>query len=174
MSVDTRAHVTSEEFASGARELSVEQVAELLPHRYPFALLDRVMEVIPGQSAVALKNISISDGLLAGHFPGRSIYPGVLMVECVAQLAAVIYGTEAALVAPGSAVVERVGYLAEIKQAKFLGVVVPGDQLTVRARAGRRLGELLSVTGQASVGQRVVMSAQLTVTQRPAENGLPQ
>jgi 3-hydroxyacyl-[acyl-carrier-protein] dehydratase len=149
--------------------LSADEVARLLPHRYPFALLDRVTALEPGVSAEAIKNISAADGVLAGHFPGRMIYPGVLLVECIAQLAAVIYGTAAVQRAGGGLVddmAHRVGYLAEIKQAKFLKPVVPGDQLMLRAQSGPRLGALISVTGQASVGQDVVMTARLTVTER--------
>lgn len=145
--------------------LDVEQIAELLPHRYPFALLDRVLEVVPGEHAIAVKNVSVSDGLLAGHFPGRKIYPGVLLVECLAQLAAVVYGSEAALADGPADAAGRVGYLAEIKQAKFLGVVTPGDSVLLKVRAGSRLGELISISGQASVGSAVVMTAKLTVTQ---------
>lgn len=152
--------------------LTAEDVARLLPHRYPFALLDRVTEVVPGERATAIKNISIADGLLAGHFPDRKIYPGVLLVECVAQLAAVVYGTEAALAAGDELVAEvadRVGYLAEIKQAKFLGLVTPGDQLVVQVRSGTRRNDLIAVTGQATVGSRLVLTAKLTVTQHPSD-----
>ncbi len=148
--------------------LSVEEIARLLPHRYPFALLDRVTDVVPGESAEAIKNISLSDGLLAGHFPGRTIYPGVLLVECVAQLAAVVYGAAAAQQAGDTDVADRVGYLAEIKQAKFLGVVTPGDQLLIKVRSVGRLGDLISVSGQISVASSVVMTAKLTVTQHAA------
>lgn len=149
--------------------LSADEVARLLPHRYPFAMLDRVTALEPGVWAEAIKNVSAADGVLAGHFPGRMIYPGVLLVECIAQLAAVIYGTAAVQRAGGGLVgdvADRVGYLAEIKQAKFLKPVVPGDQLVLRAQSGPRLGALISVTGQASVGQDVVMTARLTVTER--------
>ena len=76
--------------------LTADEIARLLPHRYPFFMLDRVTALVPGVSAEAIKNVSAADGILAGHFPGRMIYPGVLLVECVAQLAAVIYGTAAA------------------------------------------------------------------------------
>lgn len=149
--------------------LSSDDILRLLPHRHPFALLDRVTSVVPGEWAEAVKNVTVSDGFLSGHFPGRSIYPGVLLVECVAQLAAVVYGTQASLKAtevPVADVAHRVGYLAEIKQAKFLGIVVPGDQLLVKVRSGPRRGELICVSGQVSVGPRVVMTAKLTVTQR--------
>ncbi len=149
--------------------LSADEIARLLPHRYPFSLLDRVTSVEPGVRAEAIKNVTASDPVLAGHFPGRMLYPGVLLVECVAQLAAVIYGSAAATRSTGELVAdvaERVGYLAEIKQAKFLRTVLPGDQVVVRAQAGPRMGDLMSVTGQASVGRDVVMTARLVVTER--------
>src|SRR3989442_469891 len=75
--------------------LTVDDIAGLLPHGSPFLLLDRVTALEPGVSAEALKKVSAADPVLAGHFPGRMIYPGVLLVECVAQLAAVVYGTAA-------------------------------------------------------------------------------
>jgi 3-hydroxyacyl-[acyl-carrier-protein] dehydratase len=149
--------------------LSADDIARLLPHRYPFFLLDKVVSVVPGVRAEAIKNITSSDPVLAGHFPGRMLYPGVLLVECVAQLAAVIYGSAAASQATGELVADvadRVGYLAEIKQAKFLRTVLPGDQVVVRAQTGPRMGSLMSVTGQASVGRDVVMTTRLVVTER--------
>jgi len=151
--------------------LTADDVALLLPHRYPFVMIDRVTALVPGISAQAVKNISASDGVLAGHFPGRMIYPGVLLVECIAQLAAVVYGTgqaEASSAAgePIGEVADRVGYLAEIKQAKFLRPVVPGDQVLLQVHSGARLGPLISVTGQASVGSSLAMTVRLTVTER--------
>ncbi|MEU5432023.1 3-hydroxyacyl-ACP dehydratase FabZ [Streptomyces sp. NPDC020719] len=149
--------------------LGADDIARLLPHRHPFFLLDRVTALEPGVSAEAIKNITSSDAVLAGHFPGRMIYPGVLLVECVAQLAAVVYGTAGALRATGEVVADvadRVGYLAEIRQAKFLKPVVPGDQVLFRLHSGPRLGGLISVTGQASVGRDTVLTVRLTVTER--------
>jgi len=155
--------------------LTADDIARLLPHRYPFFLLDRVTALEPGVSAEALKNVSAADPVLAGHFPGRMIYPGVLLVECVAQLAAVVYGTAALgdaadLSSLGQAAQDRVGYLAEIRQAKFLRPVYPGDQVLFKAHSGTRLGALISVTGQASVGNEVVMTARLAVTERDQED----
>ncbi|GAA2828438.1 3-hydroxyacyl-ACP dehydratase FabZ [Kribbella solani] len=161
--------MTSTPAVARVRELSADEIARLLPHRYPFFLLDRVTSVEPGVRAEAIKSITASDPVLAGHFPGRMLYPGVLLVECVAQLAAVIYGSAAATQATGEPVAdvaERVGYLAEIKQAKFLRTVVPGDQLVIRAQTGPRLRDLMSVIGQASVGREVVMTTRLVVTER--------
>jgi len=158
--------------ARGGGVMSADEIARLLPHRHPFFLLDRIISLEPGVKAEALKNVSVSDGVLAGHFPGRMIYPGVLQVECVAQLAAVIYGSAAAQSAIGETVADvanRVGYLAEIRQAKFLKPVIPGDQIVFRAQSGPRLGSLISVEGQASVGRDVVMTVRLVVTERDAE-----
>jgi len=189
MTVTTsRTTTTGSTGADGTRAAAVlgaDEIARLLPHRYPFFLLDRVTALEPGVSAEAVKNVTASDGVLAGHFPGRMLYPGVLLVECVAQLAAVVYGTgarEAAGVSPVPPAADtaaeaggggeddaaaRVGYLAEIKQAKFLAPVYPGDQVRLRVQSGARLGSLIAVTGQASVGRDVVMTARLTVTERP-------
>ncbi len=155
--------------------LSADEIAGLLPHRYPFLMLDRVVHVTPGVSAEAIKNVSVADPVLAGHFPGRMIFPGVLLIECVAQLAAVMYGT--ASLREGSAtpdsVAGRVGYLAEVRQAKFLRPVYPGDQLIVQAHNGPRVGSLISVTGQISVDRELVMTTRLAVTQRPAPDHQP-
>ncbi|MER6379428.1 3-hydroxyacyl-ACP dehydratase FabZ [Streptomyces sp. NPDC001250] len=161
--------MTPEHPHPAARTLSADDIARLLPHRHPFFLLDRVTALNPGVSAEAVKNVTASDPVLAGHFPGRMLYPGVLLVECVAQLAAVIYGSAGALRATGEVVgdvADRVGYLAEIRQAKFLRPVHPGDQVVLRAESGPRLGGLISVNGQASVGRERVMTVRLAVTER--------
>lgn len=165
--------MTAETSTAPAEVLTADDVARLLPHRYPFALLDRVTEIRPGVGATAIKNVSAADPVLCGHFPGRMIYPGVLLVECIAQLAAVIYGTAAVQRSGGGIVgdvADRVGYLAEIKQAKFLKPVVPGDQVALRAQAGSRVGALMSVTGQASVGPDVVLTVRLGVTEQDDES----
>jgi len=149
--------------------LDADDIARMLPHRHPFLLLDRVIELEPGVAGTAIKNISVSDPVLAGHFPGRMIYPGVLLVECIAQLAAVVYGS-GALSAAGSADLSaaagRVGYLAEISRVKFLQPVRPGDQLLIKAKTTTRVGSLMSVQGQISVGRDLVMTARLGVTER--------
>ena len=154
--------------APGTRTLSADQIATLLPHRYPFFLLDRVTALVPGVSATAIKNVAASDPVLAGHFPGRMLYPGVLLVECVAQLAAVIYGSAVLERADDATtdVSHRVGYLAEIRQAKFFRPTYPGDQVVFRATSGTRLGSLISVLGEAHVGPDPVLSVRLAVTER--------
>jgi 3-hydroxyacyl-[acyl-carrier-protein] dehydratase len=149
---------------------TADEIARMLPHRYPFFLLDRVTALQPGVSATAIKNISAADSILAGHFPGRMLYPGVLLIECIAQLAAVIYGSEAEQAGgtgTSESVADRVGYLAEIRQAKFLRPAYPGDQLVITAHSGPRVGSLISVTGQVSIDREPAVTARLAVTQRP-------
>jgi len=150
-----------------------DEIARYLPHRYPFLLLDRVVDVEPGERAVAIKNISGSDPVFAGHFPDRKIYPGVLLVECVAQAAAIVYGTEAERQATSNGgsgdPATRVGYLAEIRQAKFLRPVTPGDQLVIEVLSGQRLGPMISVTGSITVGAERVLTVRLAVTTRTPE-----
>lgn len=146
---------------------TADEVMRMLPHRYPFLLLDRVVALEPGVSATALKNISSSDGVLAGHFPGRMLYPGVLLIECIAQLAAVVYGAEAEQAGGAGTVADRVGYLAEVRNAKFLRPAFPGDQLVVRVTSGARVGNLISVTGQVSIDGEIAVTARLAVSRRP-------
>lgn len=156
-----------------ASPIEADAIAGYLPHRYPFLLLDRVTEVVPGQRATALKNITGSDPVFQGHFPDRKIYPGVLLVECVAQAAAIVYGTEAMLEQSEfdepPDIAAAVGYLAEIRQAKFLRPVVPGDQLVIEAISGTRLGSMISVNGTITSGSERVLSVRLAVTTRRQE-----
>jgi 3-hydroxyacyl-[acyl-carrier-protein] dehydratase len=151
---------------------TADEIMRMLPHRHPFLLLDRIVALEPGVSASAIKNISVSEGVLAGHFPGRMLYPGVLLIECIAQLAAVVYGAEAEQALPdgvgeGTSVADRVGYLAEVRNAKFLRPTFPGDQLVVQVASGPRVGNLISVTGQVSVDGELALTARLAVSQRP-------
>jgi len=99
-------------------------VFSALPHRYPFLMVDRILDVVPGKSAVALKNLSHGDGVFQGHFPGLPIFPGVLQVECIAQTAGLCVA---------DATDDRVGVLAAIDGARFHRPVRPGDQLRIEA-----------------------------------------
>ena len=107
--------------------LNSNQIQEIIPHRYPFLLIDRVIELEPGISAVALKNVSANDGFFHGHFPDEHIMPGVLIVEALAQTGAVII----------LSVEENAGklvYFAGIDKCKFKRKVIPGDTLRLEAR----------------------------------------
>ncbi len=107
--------------------LNSNQIQEIIPHRYPFLLIDRVIELEPGISAVALKNVSANDGFFHGHFPNQHIMPGVLIVEALAQTGAVII----------LSVEENKGklaYFAGIDKCKFKRKVIPGDTLRLEAK----------------------------------------
>lgn len=99
-------------------------VTELLPHRYPFLFIDRVVELEPHKRAVAIKNVSHDEPVFQGHFPGLPLFPGVLQIECMAQTAGICFGQ-------GSD--GTVGVLAAVQEARFVRPVRPGDQLRIEA-----------------------------------------
>lgn len=156
-----------------------DQIRGLLPHRFPMLLVDRAYDVLPGKHGYGVKNVSINEPYFQGHYPDQSIMPGVLIVESMAQLVAVVYASawmikaEAAQDpdAEGTDTAARVGYLGAIRQMKFSRLVVPGDQLTLYAELGKKFGALTPVNVQASVGKELVAKGSLTVTERSAGGG---
>ena len=123
-----------QQLSSENNQLSSEEILGLLPHRFPFALVDRVVENVPGQKAVALKNVTINEPQFQGHFPGRPLMPGVLIVESMAQVGGIIV-TQMPDLPKGLFV------FAGINNVKFRRPVVPGDQLIITC-------ELLSIKRQ--------------------------
>lgn len=108
--------------------LDNEKIAALLPHRYPFLLIDRVLELDIGVRVKALKNVTANEPFFTGHFPGKKVMPGVLMIESLAQAAAILAYTSALKDPAGR---EQIVYLAGIDDARFKKMVVPGDQLVL-------------------------------------------
>jgi len=128
--------------------ITLEEITKLLPHRYPFLLVDRIIEYVPGQKAVGIKNVTCNEPHFQGHFPGRPIMPGVLIVEAMAQVGGVLLTQLPDF--PGG-----LSMLTGIDKAKFRRPVVPGDQLVITAQLlsvkRRRFGKmqcLASVDGQ--------------------------
>jgi 3-hydroxyacyl-[acyl-carrier-protein] dehydratase len=106
--------------------LDTKRIMQLLPHRYPFLLLDRLMEIVPNESAVGLKNVTANENFFPGHFPGAPVMPGVLIIEAMAQTAA------AMVVHSGGKELEgKLVYFMAIDEAKFRKPVTPGDQLRI-------------------------------------------
>ena len=136
-------------------ELSSEEILGLLPHRFPFALVDRVIEHIPGKKAVALKNVTINEPQFQGHFPGRPLMPGVLIVESMAQVGGLIV-TQMPDLPKGLFV------FAGINNVKFRRPVVPGDQLVITCELisikRQRFGK---VKGEVHVEGKLVCSGEL-------------
>ncbi|MGQ9557828.1 MAG: 3-hydroxyacyl-ACP dehydratase FabZ [Desulfurispora sp.] len=156
--------------------LSADDIRKLLPHRWPFLLLDRVVELEPGRRAVGIKNVAVSEPYFAGHFPAESIMPGVLIVECLAQLTAVAYTTGALVeleqAAGGQSMADvdisaQVGYLVAIKNMKFRRPVSPGDRLVLECLLGSSLGILTSVQVSARCEGELVAEGSLVVSRRP-------
>lgn len=150
----------------------------MLPHRYPFLLIDRVTGLEPGKSADGIKNVTINEPYFQGHFPGEPIVPGVLLLESLAQLTAVMYGAAALpedtdwahLSADSFAGVDlagKVGYLAEIRNVKFCALVHPGDTLELHAIKKIQMGLLSQVEVFARVDGRKVVEGVITVSQKP-------
>ena len=138
-----------------SNQLSSEQILGLLPHRYPFALVDKVIEHVPGQKAVAVKNVTINEPQFQGHFPERPLMPGVLIVEAMAQVGGIIV-TQMPDLPKGLFV------FAGINNVKFRKPVVPGDQLVITCELlsikRKRFGK---VNGEAHVDGNLVCSGEL-------------
>jgi beta-hydroxyacyl-ACP dehydratase FabZ len=124
----------------------IRKIMEFLPHRYPFILVDRILEAVPGKRIVGLKNVTINEPYFQGHFPGEPVMPGVLIIEAMAQVGGVLAydslaerGTKALI------------YFMGIDKARFRKRVVPGDQLIMEMVVLRRRFSLLKMAGTATV-----------------------
>jgi 3-hydroxyacyl-[acyl-carrier-protein] dehydratase len=144
--------------------MDIRAILERLPHRYPMLLVDRVLECEPGKRILALKNVTINEPFFNGHFPKLPVMPGVLVVEALAQAAAVL-----AFVTGGKKSDEKsIYYLVGIDDARFKRPVVPGDQLLLDVTANRMGRELMKFSAQARVGETLAAEATLLCTLRPA------
>ncbi|HEY7956844.1 MAG TPA: 3-hydroxyacyl-ACP dehydratase FabZ [Polyangia bacterium] len=141
--------------------LDVCAIERLLPHRFPFLLIDRVVE-LSGEKVVALKNVTINEPFFAGHFPGHPIMPGVLIVEAMAQAGAVLAMSES-----DRKPEELVIYFMALDQVKFRKPVVPGDQLRLEVEPLRKGGAIWKMKGRALVDGQVVTEAQFLATIAP-------
>ena len=143
-------------------EIDVQEIMRLLPHRYPFLLIDRVLECEPGKEIVALKNVTINEPYFGGHFPNFPVMPGVLIVEAMAQASALLAFKTFDLELSET----NVFYFVGIDGARFKKPVTPGDQLIVKAQILRSIKGIWKFTGQAYVDDKVVSQANLMCTMR--------
>lgn len=143
-------------------EMDIKGILEHLPHRYPMLLVDRVLEVIPGESIIAIKNVSINEPFFTGHFPHHPVMPGVLILEAMAQAAAIVSFTAAGKKPDESTVYYFVG----IDAARFKRPVVPGDQLRLELKVERTSRGIVKYTGKALVGDQIAAEASLMCTMR--------
>ncbi|MFL2770377.1 MAG: 3-hydroxyacyl-ACP dehydratase FabZ [Rhodospirillaceae bacterium] len=137
--------------------IDIHRIIEMIPHRYPFLLVDRVEKVIDGQSAVGIKNVTINEPFFQGHFPGRPVMPGVLIIEAMAQTAAVLVVNSLGSNAEGKLV-----YFMSIENARFRRPVGPGDQLRLVTTKLKQRATVWKFSGEAIVGDNIVAEATYT------------
>jgi 3-hydroxyacyl-[acyl-carrier-protein] dehydratase len=144
--------------------IEIKEIFNLLPHRYPFLLVDRVLEIEVGKHIVALKNVTINEPFFPGHFPQQPVMPGVLVIEAMAQAAAILaFRTEDRRPGRGNIV-----YFAGIDEARFKRPITPGDQLVLRAQLQRHLRGIWKFATTAHVGEELAAQAVLMCTMRDA------
>ena len=134
--------------------IEIERIMQMIPHRYPFLMIDRVVEVVPDATAVGIKNVSINEPYFQGHFPQRPVMPGVLIIEAMAQTAAVLVVHTLGISAEGKLV-----YFMSVDSARFRRPVLPGDQLRIHVAKERSRGNVWKFSGEAKVNGTLVAEA---------------
>jgi 3-hydroxyacyl-[acyl-carrier-protein] dehydratase len=144
---------------SGFQPVDVVRIQQLLPHRYPFLLVDRVVELEPNQRIRAIKNVTINEPFFQGHFPGHPVMPGVLVVEAMAQAGGLLTQLSAATDVAGKQ--NKLFYLVKVDNARFSKMVVPGDVLVLDVRVKRLIRNMAQYECSATVDGKVVASADI-------------
>jgi 3-hydroxyacyl-[acyl-carrier-protein] dehydratase len=135
--------------------MDIKEIQRFLPHRYPFLLVDRIIEMVPATKAVGIKNVTINEEFFKGHFPDEPIMPGVLIIEALAQVAGIL-----AFKAGGDA--GKSVYFMSIERAKFRRPVVPGDQLRLAVSILQHRGNVWKFSGHALVEDKIAAEAEFT------------
>jgi 3-hydroxyacyl-[acyl-carrier-protein] dehydratase len=137
-------------------EMSNEEVQQILPHRYPFLMIDRIVELTLNEKVVGLKNVTINESFFQGHFPGKPVMPGVLILEAMAQTGGILaYKSTPEMRG-------KLIYFLAIDKVKFRKLVLPGDQLILDLSVLRRGNKVWKMQGKAFVGESLVAEAELT------------
>lgn len=137
--------------------MDIQEILEHLPHRYPFLLVDRVLECEPGKRLVAIKNVSVNEPMFTGHFPERPIFPGVLIMEALAQATGILAFRSTGKKPDGSSLY----YFAGIDKCRFKQPVVPGDQLLLEVEVIKEKRGIWKFNAEAKVDGKLVASAEL-------------
>lgn len=138
-------------------DIDVVRIMEMIPHRYPFLMIDRVIDIVPDVSAVSIKNVSINEPFFQGHFPEHPIMPGVLIVEAMAQTSGILVTKTMGAQAEGKMV-----YFMSIEQARFRKPVTPGDSLLITVKKLQNRGPVWKFSGEARVGETLMAEATFT------------
>ncbi len=148
--------------------IDVREIMEIIPHRYPFLLVDRIESLKEGEEVVGIKNVTINEPFFAGHFPGNPIMPGVLIIEAMAQVGGVLAFHSSPKEWAGSLV-----YFMGIDKVRFRKPVVPGDQLRLKLTTIRQKQRVFKMRGEAYVGDTLVAEAELMAAIERGKNETP-
>jgi 3-hydroxyacyl-[acyl-carrier-protein] dehydratase len=146
-------------------EMDINKIQTLLPHRYPFLLIDKVLECVPGESLVGIKNVTINEPFFPGHFPNRPIMPGVLILEAIAQATGVLAFYSLNKTPEDNTLY----YLVGLDKARFKKPVVPGDQLRLEVKLTREIKGIYRFDGVAKVDGKIVASAEIMTAKQEFE-----
>jgi 3-hydroxyacyl-[acyl-carrier-protein] dehydratase len=135
--------------------IDVKGIMEILPHRYPFLLVDRIIELEKGKSITGIKNVSMNEPFFQGHFPGEPVMPGVLILEAMAQVGSILACLS------DQEMMGRLAFFAGVDKARFRRVVRPGDQLVLRLVMIKQKGKVIKMAGQAYVDEQLATEAEL-------------
>jgi beta-hydroxyacyl-ACP dehydratase FabZ len=136
-------------------ELNIQDIQKIIPHRFPFLMIDRVIDLVPNEKLVAIKNVSVNEAHFQGHFPDEKVMPGVLMIEAMAQAGCIYF-----YYSKGFQGKSLIYYLAKAT-AKFHKVVVPGDQLRIEVKTVKLLAKAGFLSGQCFVKDELVCEAEI-------------
>ena len=136
-------------------QIDINRIKELIPHRYPFLLIDGIQILTPNESAIGIKNVSVNEPFFEGHFPDRPVMPGVLIIESMAQTAGCLV-----VVSLGKEAEGKLVYFMTIENARFRKPVVPGDRMVINVQKLRSRGSVFKFSGKAFVGE--VLAAEAT------------
>ena len=140
--------------AVAGKNIDIERIMEMIPHRYPFLMIDKLINVIPGAGAVGVKNVTIGEPYFQGHFPSHPVMPGVLIIEAMAQTAAVLVIETLGVEAEG-----RLVYFLSVDAARFRKPVMPGDTLYIHVEKQYKRGNVWKFKGEARVGDTLMADA---------------
>lgn len=142
--------------------VDIAEIQRIIPHRYPFLLIDKVSHIVPNESATGIKNVTFNEPHFTGHFPNQPVMPGVLIIEAMAQTAAILVGKTLDLVDKNMSV-----YFMAIDNVKFRRMVVPGDQLVMNVQVTRPGGKVWKFHGEAMVEGELAAQADFTAMMQP-------
>ncbi len=146
--------------------IDVNGIMKRIPHRYPFLMIEKVIDIVHGESCTGIKNVSVNEPFFQGHFPGHPIMPGVLIIEAMAQTAATLVVDSIEGVDAGTHVV----YFMTVESARFRKPVLPGDQLHIKVKKERQRGNVWRFAGEAFVDDGLVAEAVFTAMLVPDAN----